>query len=283
MPATPAAQATAAMPALSHQRFGFNAPATQSVEDSIRWAAEHRFHHLDFNADDGINALDTFDEARVAAVRDLYTKHDVQIAIHTRSAVNNAELSPYVSDAVDEYNRANIRLAKQLGCAGVVVHGGYHFTDVQRRREAAVARLQRLAGYAAEQQVPLWLENHNKEPEHAEINYIPDNVEELRWFLDAPGLKDSPWFRWSFNAGHANLVPDKVPGFLDTFGVSRIAQVRITDNHGTYEVHLVPGQGNVDFADLFARLDRQGYNGPFSLDFGTLDDKVHIRDQWLGL
>ena len=110
---------------LTPERFGFNAPATQSVEDSIRWAATNRFHHLDFNADDGPNALSTFDEARIAAVRDLYAKHDVKIAIHTRSAVNNAELSPYVSEAVDEYNRANIRLARRLGCAGIVVHGGY--------------------------------------------------------------------------------------------------------------------------------------------------------------
>ena len=57
-----------------------------------------------------------------------------------------------------------------------------------------------------------------------------------------------------------------------------MAQVRLTDNTGEYEVHLVPGLGNIDFPDLFRRLDRLGYGGPFSLDFGTDADKLRIRD-----
>jgi len=269
---------------LTRERFGSNAPASRTVEDSIRWAHANGFTRLDFNADDGPNAMASFDAARVEGVRRRCDETGVRISIHTRSAVNNAELSPYVSEAVDEYNRANIRLARTLGCEAVIVHGGYHFTDVARRREAAVARIRRLTEYAAEQRVPLWLENHNTEPEHAEIHYMPDNVEELRWFLEADGLRDgagAEWLKWSFNAGHANLVPDKIPGFLDAFGVARIAQVRITDNHGEYEVHLVPGKGNIDFQDLFRRLDALGYVGPFSLDFGTDEDKVRIRDEWV--
>jgi sugar phosphate isomerase/epimerase len=268
------------------ERFGFNSPAVQPIEQTLRWAAEHGFHHVDFNADRAPNR--DFDAGRVSAVRELCERHIIGLAIHTSSAVNNAEIAPYVSEAVDEYLRDNLRLARRLGGEGVIVHGGFHFTDVDRRRAAAVARLQRLVEFAATERVPLWLENHNTEPEHAEMNYIPDNVDELRWFLEAPGLSastgaDNPWFRWSFNAGHANLVADKIPGFLDTFGVARIAQVRIADNYGRYEIHLVPGQGTIDFPDLFRRLDSLAYTGPFSLDFGTLDDKLRIRDQWLNL
>lgn len=265
------------------ERFGFNAPGDRPLEASIKWAAENHFFYLDFNADDGPNALDSFDDSRVGRVHDLCAQHNVHIGIHTRSSVNNAEIAPYVAGAVDEYNRINIRLAKRLGCEWVIVHGGYHFGDVGRRREAAVARLQRLADTASEEEMPLWLENHNKEPEHAEIHYIPYTVEQLRWFLDAPGLHDTPWLLWSFNVGHANLVPEKIPGFLEAFDVRRIAQVRVTDNRGDYEEHLVPGKGNIDFVDTFRRLDSAGYTGPFSLDFGTLEDKARIRDQWLSL
>jgi sugar phosphate isomerase/epimerase len=269
------------VPAL--ERFGFNAPRTRTLEDTLQWAAEQRFHSVDFNADHAPNGLDSFDDARVSAVRGLCERHGIRAGIHTSSAVNNAEIAPFVSEALDEYLRANVRLAKRLGCEWVIVHGGYHFTDVVRRRDAAVARLQRLHEYAAGQQVPLWFENHNTEPERAEIHYMPDNVEELRWFLEAPGLLDSPWFRWSFNAAHAHLVPDGIAGFLQAFGVDHTAQVRLTDNTGEYEVHLVPGQGTIDFPDLFRRLDSAGYTGPFSLDFGGDEDKVRIRDQWLGL
>ena len=271
---------------LARERFGYNAPATKTVEDSIRWAHEHGFTRLDFNADDGPNALSSFDSAREERVKGLCRETGIRISIHTRSAVNNAELSPYVSEAVDEYNCANIVLARRLGCEAVIVHGGYHFGDVARRKEAAVARIERLVEMAAQERVPLWLENHNAEPERAEIHYMPFTVEELRWFLEAPGLAGGAgkeWLKWSFNAGHANLVPEKIPGFLDAFGVDRIAQVRITDNYGTYEVHLVPGEGNIDFVDLFRRLDELGYQGPFSLDFGREEDKVRVRDQWLAL
>jgi sugar phosphate isomerase/epimerase len=216
-------------------------------------------------------------------VRDLCAAHEIKLVIHTSSAVNNAEVAPFVSDAVDEYLAENVRLAKRLGCAAVIVHGGFHFTDVEKRFKAALDHLRRIADFAAVEQMPLWFENHNVEPEYAEIHYIPDNVEELRWFFDAPGFGDSPWVKWTFNVGHAELVPDKTQGFLDAFAVSRMAQVRLCDNPGTYEKHVVPGEGVIDFVDVFRRLDRAGYTGPFSLDFGTDEDKVRIRDEWLAL
>jgi sugar phosphate isomerase/epimerase len=269
------------MPA--RERFGFNAPRNRTLEDTLRWAAENGFFWVDFNADAAPNGLDDFDAARIAGIRDLCQRHGIRIGIHTSSAVNNAEVAPHVSEAVDAYLRANVRLARQLECEWVIVHGGFHFTDVARRKEASLDRLARLHEVAAAERVPLWFENHNTEPKHAEIHYIPDNVEELRWYLEAPALRDSPWFRWSFNAAHANLVPDGVSGFLDAFGVSRIAQVRLTDNRGDYEVHLVPGQGTIDFPALFRRLAAAGYTGPFSLDFGGDADKIAVRDAWLWL
>lgn len=264
-------------------RFGFNAGAGRPLEETLRWAAESAFTYVDFNADRAPNGVHDFDDARVRRVRALQDQHGLHVGIHTSSAVNNAEIAPFVGEAVDEYLRANVALAQRLGCEWVIVHGGYHFGDIDRRREAAVARLQRLHDFAVARQVPLWFENHNTEPERAEIHYIPDNVAELRWFLEAPGLVDSPYFRWSFNAAHAHLVPDGVTGFLDAFGVDRIAQVRLTDNTGEYEVHLVPGQGNMDFPGLFRRLDQMGYGAWFSLDFGTDADKVRVRDEWLRL
>ena len=269
------------MPELA--RFGTNAPRQRALEDTLEWAAANRFGWVDFNADAAPNGVRDFDAARVGRVRDLCRRHGLKVGIHTSSAVNNAEVAPYVGDAVDDYLRANVELAARLGCGWVIVHGGYHFGDVARRRDAAVARLRRLLAVAEREQLPLWFENHNKEPDRAEIHYLPKNVEELRAYLAAPGLADSPWFRWSFNAAHAHLVPEGIAGFLDAFGVERIAQVRLTDNTGEYEVHLVPGQGTIDFPDVFRRLDRAGYSGPYSLDFGTDEDKVRVRDAWLAL
>lgn len=267
------------MPA--RERFGFNAPAGQPLEAAVAWAGAHGFTSVDFNADRGPNDLAAFDDARVAALRDLAAGHGVRYGIHTSSAVNVAEVAPFVGEAVDEYLAANVRLAARLGAAWVIVHGGFHFGDTTRRREAAVARLERLLEVAADARIPLWFENHNVEPEHAEIHYIPDDVAEMRWYLEAPGLRDSPWFRWTLNAGHAELVPDRVGGFLAAFGVARIAQVRLMDNPGTYELHLKPGDGVLDFPALFRQIEGAGYTGPYCLDFpGTEGDRIAVRDAW---
>ena len=134
----------------------------------------------------------------------------LHIGIHTSSAVNNAEIAPFVGEAVDTYLRQNVELA----AAGVRV--GHRARGLPLRGRAppaggAVARIQRLHEVAAEKKVPLWFENHNKEPERAEIHYLPHNVEE-HCFPDLPEPLDSPWFRWSFNAAHAHLVPEGIPG-----------------------------------------------------------------------
>ncbi len=265
----------------SHQneRFGFDAPKHKPIEASIHWAAENGFRYIDFQADVPPNDIAAFDAARVRTVRNLCETHEVAIGIHPSSAINNAEYVPIMSDAVDDYLYANLELAQRLGCGWLIGHGGYHFGDVTQRRDAAIARIQRLVARAEQAEIVIFFENHNREPEHAEIHYIPHNVAETHWFFDEIR---SPYFKWAFNVAHGHLVPEGWQGFLDAFGVENIGQVRLNDNTGEYEIHLVPGEGTIDFADLFAQLNTHGYNGWFSLGFGDDADKIRVRDEFAG-
>jgi sugar phosphate isomerase/epimerase len=52
----------------------------------------------------------------------------------------------------------------------------------------------------------------------------------------------------------------------------------LNDNAGDCEVHLVPGEGNINFESLFATFAEMGYSGWFSLGFGTQEDKMRVRD-----
>lgn len=256
-------------------RFGFDASKEVPIEESIRWAGAHGFRYIDFQADLPPNDLASFDAARVRTVRDLCATHAVQLGIHPSSAINNTEYTPILSEAVDAYLLANLDLATRLGCGWLIGHGGYHFGDLPRRQQTAIERMKRLVGQAERAGVTIFFENHNKEPEHAEIHYLPHNVAETQAFFAAI---QSPYFKWAFNVAHGHLVPEGWRGFLDAFGVENIGQVRLNDNTGEYEVHLVPGEGTIDFADLFAELRRRGYNGWFSLGFGDEADKVRVRD-----
>ena len=260
-------------------RIGFDSGAT-NLEDSLETAKTHGFHYLDFGADTGPNRLGNWTDERANAVRNVCHQNGIRLSLHTASSVNIAEFSPYVSDAVDQYLRGYIDLAKVLDCNGVVVHSGYHFSSqLEARKLASLERLQRSVAYAEEQGVKLFLENLNFEPGDAEIHYLAHTVEESRYYFDAIS---SDSFRWAFTVNHANLVPEGINGFLDAFGVDRIGEVRLADNLGDREVHLNPGEGNIDFPAVFHRLESSGYLGFYTMAFGSLDDKLKARDVFGG-
>ncbi len=259
-----------------HDRIGFDAGA-QKLEGALAWASQYGFKYVDFNADTGPNRLETWTTARIAVVRELCDQKGIHIGLHTLSGVNVAETSPFVSDAVDQYLRAYIELSGRLKCEWVIVHAGYHFSsEPEARRKASLDRLQRAVEYAESYSARLLLENLNKEPEHSEVHYLAHNVEECRAYFSAI---QSPYFGWAFTVNHSHLVPEGIGGFLDAFGTTRIGEVRLADNTGEYEVHLVPGKGTIDFRSLFRRLESSGYTGHYSMAFGTPQDKIAARER----
>ena len=129
--------------------------------------------------------------------------------------------------------------------------------------------------YAEQAKARLLLENLNFEPDDAEIHYLAHNVDECRYYFEAIS---SAHFGWAFTVNHANLVPEGINGFIDAFGIGRIGEVRLADNLGDKEVHLNPGEGNIDFASLFTRLESAGYQDHYMMAFGNQADKLAARD-----
>ena len=60
--------------------------------------------------------------------------------------------------------------------------------------------------------------------------------------------------------------------------LSRCDEVRLADCWGTKEEHLRPGEGNIDFAMVFRRLDELGFKGHYMNAFGTLQDMIEGRE-----
>ena len=84
-------------------RIGVDVSRRLKLEDAIAWAAKSGLRHFDIQLDAGENALPKFDKKRCAAVRKALDKHGIALGLHTNSAVNVAEYSPHVADAVTEY------------------------------------------------------------------------------------------------------------------------------------------------------------------------------------
>jgi sugar phosphate isomerase/epimerase len=215
-------------------------------------------------------------------VRALCEKHHVTIGLHTASAVNVAEYAPYVGDAVEAYLKAYVDAAVRVGAKWIVMHAGFHFTsDKDQRMKAGLDRLKRVVAHAENKGALILLENLNKEPDNAEVHYLAHTVEEWRYYFSAI---DSANFRLSFTANHAHLVPEGIPGFIQAIDLSRVGEVRLADCfRNGFEEHLKPGGGDLDFGDLFRRLEGGGFKGHYTNAFGSLDDMLAARYELLRL
>ena len=261
------------------QRFVFSGPGP--VEEAIRWGVEHRFTRIDFNADSPPNYPGTFTPERVVLIRDLCARHGVTLGIHTLSAVNMAEITPVMNAAADEYLRQNFDLAAQLGASYVICHGGFHFGDDREARfQVAIDRMRRATEWAEARGIDIYFENHNKEPDEAEIHYLPRDVAETRRFFDAIRLAAlqmglqcwsrapcARWLRW---------LPRRLR--------------RRADRPGAPQRHPrplrgapAPGRGHRRLPPRLPPPDRAGLRRPFTLDFGNSEVRAEWRDRFAEL
>ena len=263
------------------ERIGVDLGRRIRLEEGIEWAAQHAVRFIDIQLDTAANAVTAFDDRRAERVRQLAATHGITLGLHTLSAVNIAEYSPYVSEAVDAYLKSYIDIYAKLGAQWIVVHAGYHFTDdIDMRMQAGCARLQRMVDYAEQKGAVLYLENLNNEPADAEVHYLAHTVAEWMYYFDRIR---SPNFRMSFTANHAHLVPDGVDGFIDAIDFSRVGEVRLADCRRLgKEEHLQPGAGDLDFGNMFKRIEAKGFKGHYMNAFGTLDGMLAGREYEIG-
>ena len=257
-------------------RIGIDIGRRLSAEDAISWAAANEVSYFDIQCDIAPNEMERFDPVVCAAIRDACAANNLHLGLHTLSAMNTAEIAPFLRDAADEYLRGYIDLARQMAAEWVVVHGGYHFTgDAGLRRAASIDRLKRATGYAEEQGVLLLLENLNGEPDLAEVHYMPDTMADtIAWFEAIP----SENLKWAFTINHAHYDNDGIAGWIDGMDMRRCGEVRVADNNGEYELHMHPGTGTVDFVDMFRRLEAAGFTGHYMCGWGTLQDMLDGRE-----
>ena len=259
-------------------RIGVDIGRKLPIEEAVEWAARHQVRFIDLQLDTGANALGTIGDKRAAAVRAACERQGIRLGLHTASAVNVAEYAPYVGDAIEQYLNAYVDAAVRLGAGWIVMHAGFHFTsDRDQRMQAGRERLRRVVDFAERKGALILLENLNKEPVEAEVHYLAHTVEEWRFYFEAI---HSPAFRLSFTANHAHLVPEGIAGFVDALDMGRVEEVRLADCfRNGYEVHLPPGEGDIDFADMFRRIEAKGFRGHYMNAFGSLDDMLEGREE----
>ena len=259
-------------------RIGVDLGGRRPLEDGLAWAAAHDVHYVDASLEGAPghpNAAASWTPERVAGVRVTCERHAIHLGLHSSSGVNVAETAPFLSEAVDRYLETYIDLSRRLNAEWIVVHAGFHFGDYEPRRAAALQHLERAVAHAERTGARLLLENLNREPDDAEVHYLAYSIEECRHYFDR--LR-SAHLGWAFTVNHAHLVPEGIDGFLDALDLGRCGEVRLADNRGDKEQHLRPGEGTIDFARMFRRIEGAGYRGHYMMAFGSLDDMLKGRE-----
>ena len=257
-------------------RIGVDVGGSLPIEKELEIASRHGLKYIDVQLDGSANKVDSLDDARCAAVKAQAAALGIKFGLHTLSAVNTAEFSPYLAEAADAYLKAYIDVAPKLGAEHIVVHAGYHFTsDRKKRMEVGRERLKRAVAHAEKRGVLLLLENMNREPDDAEVHYLAHTVEEWRYYYEAI---TSPSLGLSFTANHAHLVPEGIEGFVAAMPMERVAEVRLADcfRNGK-EQHLMLGEGDLDFGAMFALLERKGFKGTYVNAFVSLEAMLEAR------
>jgi len=258
-------------------RIGFDS-GNDNLESNINWGHENGFRFMDFNADYGENSFKMWNEDRIKNLRKLCNQKEMSIGLHTLSGVNIAEISPFVSESVDEYLDMNLSLANDLGCKWMIVHGGYHFNAIQNMRiENSIRRIKKIVSKAKRLGIDILFENLNPEPNKSEFSYLGDTVDNLKIFMDE--ITESN-FKWAFTINHANLFQNKIKDFWEYFGVDRIGEVRLADNDGDEEIHMNLGEGNIDFNKIISEIEQKGYQGHYSL---AVENKISGKNHILNL
>jgi len=97
------------------------------------------------------------------------------------------------------------------------------------------------------------------------VGETTSNTDSLLRLMDAVGDENLGVI---FDTAHLHAQKELLPLSVEKLG-KRIRYVHVADNDSRINDHLVPGEGNIDFTEVFLALKRQGFeDGCYATDLG---------------
>lgn len=97
-------------------------------------------------------------------------------------------------------------------------------------------------------------------PYKSHVERYPDSLE----IADLARSFQSPNVGVCVDLNHSNLKEDLILVCENCSGI--IANIHVSDNHGEWEDHLPPGEGVIDFPNVFEAVRKNGYHGPCNVE-----------------
>ncbi len=194
------------------------------------------------------------DARLINALRKFKINHNMNyVAVHPPSrdgwAIDNPDPT-HANRAFDIYRRL-IEHSLQLGIRRMVLHPGTRRPEdenkARRALEASASFTNRLLNYLADRPLKICMENTL--PHH-----LGGTLPELKW-LDQHTDGE---FYLTLDTSHAFLSKSTIADYIEEFG-RRIRHTHLSDNRGTKDDHLPPGEGRIDFREVLKLLVKNAY------------------------
>ena len=166
----------------------------------------------------------------------------------------------------------NIKTCGKYGIGVVVMHSTHRAErneiTVAGPNEFALSCMRDILKTAEKYKVRIALENVAQIQNH--LYYLLDNI-------------DSPWLGFCYDCGHHYLYTPKVD-FATVYG-NRLFAVHIHDNFmnwsrrgdSSVDIHILPGDGNIDFEKVISDIERTSYDGPVLLELHNKASKSYAE------
>ena len=253
-------------------------PHPQPLRPHLEAAATEGYHMVEWRSPtrNGITVPETdlLERAEAAAeIRDLSKELGIAMAYHApQGPLWHFGVLPFEEAA--SRLRESVRRAASIGARILTFHLGIAMGRGRNRSIRHGARIcQAVAPFAEEHGVRLCIENVFAEHSVATVG-------ECEQFF---ACADDPGIGFTLDSGHAHIcgcLHELVRVFSE-----RLAFTHVHDNDLTYDGHLVPGNGTIDWQRLVADLDGASYTGPLNFELreeATLPELIRIWNNGFG-
>lgn len=258
-------------------RWGFVA-FPKPPEDYLDFAVEHGFKHMEIDLFNPQQWLSRFHAARIRSLRRQIEMRGLTVSFHTPYSLNLADFLPEIRASAVRYAERLLQVANDLGAEWVTVHPGYGLgiPTLEWVRAKAMDELKRsldrLIPIAERLNVPLALENLVPVFPESEVVFLLDSAEELKRLLNE---YPSPALKVCIDVGHAEVSE----GFHAFWAVAkeRCVALHMHDNNSHIDLHLVPGNGNIDWRKILSTLREDDFQGAVNVELFLDEHKVAAK------
>ncbi len=189
---------------------------------------------------------------------DKLNERSLYATIHAPFGLMLSSTNPIIKKAMDFSFVDLCNKAKQLKAKYIVLHPGLtEQTSFDRTYPFFSKSLETFYKIAKEKQIDLLIENMDK----SQI---------LLWKKEEEILKtidEYPYVKINYDVGHANTIADPIALYEKI--EKNVVALHLHDNHGNKDEHLALGEGNIDWKNLFKKLEK---NVNLTIENNSLND-----------